>query len=137
MIEFRHNRRVQFAEVDMAGVVHFANYFRYMEETEHAMWRQWGLSVHTLSDGRTVGWPKVAATCEYAAPLKFEDEVDLNLRVTHLGEKSMTYEVEFYLAGRRACLGRVASVCCVIENGRLTSISVPPELRARLEGLHA
>ena len=37
-------RRVQF-ETDMAGVVHFSWYFRYMEEAEHALWREAGLSM--------------------------------------------------------------------------------------------
>ena len=43
--EFSISRRVQFAETDMAGVVHFSNYFRWMEEVEHAFFRAVGLSV--------------------------------------------------------------------------------------------
>jgi len=34
--EFKHTRRVEFAETDMAGIVHFSNFFRMMESTEHA-----------------------------------------------------------------------------------------------------
>ena len=37
--EFEMTRRVQFAETDMAGVMHFANYFRLIEEVEHAFYR--------------------------------------------------------------------------------------------------
>ena len=37
--EHRYHRRVQFAETDMAGVVHFSYFLRYMEEAEHALWR--------------------------------------------------------------------------------------------------
>ena len=29
--EFRTTRMVEFSETDMAGIVHFANFFRYME----------------------------------------------------------------------------------------------------------
>lgn len=42
---FRYPRRVQFAETDLAGMVHFANFFRYMEEAEHALWRAAGMSI--------------------------------------------------------------------------------------------
>ena len=35
---FRYRRRVQFAETDLAGIAHFACFFRYMEEAEHALW---------------------------------------------------------------------------------------------------
>ena len=37
--EFTIKRRVQFSETDMAGIMHFANYFRLMEEVEHAFLR--------------------------------------------------------------------------------------------------
>ena len=41
----RLTRRVLFHETDMAGVVHFSCFFRYMEEAEHALWREAGLSI--------------------------------------------------------------------------------------------
>ena len=43
--EFRLKRRVQFYETDAAGIVHFSTYFRYMEEAEHALWRDAGMSI--------------------------------------------------------------------------------------------
>ena len=36
---------VEFAETDAAGIVHFSVFFRYMEEAEHAVWRQAGLDI--------------------------------------------------------------------------------------------
>ena len=42
----RLTRRVQFYETDAAGIVHFSWFFRYMEEAEHALWREAGLSIH-------------------------------------------------------------------------------------------
>ena len=42
--EYRLKRRVQFYETDMAGIVHFSWFFRYLEEAEHAMWREAGLT---------------------------------------------------------------------------------------------
>ena len=47
--EFKMTRLVEFAETDMAGIMHFANYFRYMEVVEHAFFRSLGLSVHQSS----------------------------------------------------------------------------------------
>src|SRR3982750_3313933 len=94
-------RRIQFAETDMAGIVHFANFFRMMEEVEHAYFRSVGLSVSMQHDGMHVGWPRVSAGCEFFGPIKFEDEIELVLRVTRLGEKSLSYEVDFVKEGRR------------------------------------
>jgi len=131
--EYSIKRRVQFCETDMAGIVHFSNYFRYMEEVEHAYFRSLGMSVVMQHDGLHIGWPRVAAGCEYFGPVRFEDEIELNLRVVRVGEKSFNYEVDFIIAGRKTALGKITSVCCLIENGGMKAIEIPPALRAKIE----
>ena len=132
--EFSIRRRVQFAETDMAGIMHFANYFRMMEEVEHAFLRSLGLSVVMHHDGINVGWPRVSAGCEYFGPVRFEDEVELRLRVVRVGEKSFSYEVDFMLVDKRVALGKTTSVCCAIEPTGMKSIPIPPALREKLNG---
>ena len=131
--EFSISRRVQFAETDMAGVVHFSNYFRWMEEVEHAFFRAVGLSVVMQHEGREISWPRVNVECEYFGPLRFEDEVQLRLRVMKLGEKSFTYEVDFMKSGKQVALGKVTSVCCAVQpQGGFTAIAIPPEIKEKL-----
>jgi len=132
--EFTIRRRVQFAETDMAGVLHFSNYFRYMEEIEHAFWRSLDLSVYVRDSEPHISWPRVATGCDYFVPLHFEDEVDLALRVTKVGEKSLSYEVDFRRHGQRAATGRVTAVCCATEPGSFTATPIPAEIRSKLEG---
>ena len=132
--EFSISRRVQFAETDMAGVVHFSNYFRWMEEVEHAFFRSVGLSVVMQHQGRDISWPRVAVGCEYFGPLRFEDEVELVMRVTKVGEKSFNYEVEFLWEGRRVALGKMTSVCCEMLDKGMRSIRIPDGVRRKLDG---
>src|SRR5262245_5614801 len=87
--EYTLRRRVYFYEVDSAGIVHFSNYFRYMEEAEHGFWRATGLSIASRSGG--VGFPRVASGFEYHRPLRFEDEFDARIRLVAMTEKSMRY----------------------------------------------
>jgi YbgC/YbaW family acyl-CoA thioester hydrolase len=130
--EFSITRRIQFAETDMAGIVHFSVYFRMMEEVEHAFFRSVGLSVTMQHDGMHISWPRVATGCEYMGPMRFEDEVELKLRVIRLGEKSLSYEVDFILNGKRVALGKLTSVCCAIENHGMRSIAIPMAIREKL-----
>ena len=130
--DFTITRRVQFAETDMAGIVHFANYFRMMEEVEHAFFRSVGLSVSMQHEGLHVGWPRVSAACEFFGPIRFEEEVELTLRVVKVGEKSFSYEVDFTVAGRRVALGKTTSVYCALEAGKMRSIPIPSALREKL-----
>ena len=132
--EFVITRRVQFAETDMARVMHFAAYYRFMEEVEHAFWRSGDLSVVTDVDGQEVGWPRVATSCEYYEPARFEDEIELALKVLDVGEQSVTYEVEFRSVGRRIAVGRMTAVCCTGGGGGgFQAITIPDRLRQRLE----
>jgi len=132
--EFTIRRRVQFAETDMAGVLHFSNYFRYMEEIEHAFWRSLDLTVYLRESEPHISWPRVATGCEYLSPLRFEDEVDLALRVKKVGEKSLSYEVDFRRGSERCATGRVTAVCCVTKPGSFTPTPIPNVIRARLNG---
>jgi YbgC/YbaW family acyl-CoA thioester hydrolase len=130
---FSLRRRVQFAETDMAGVAHFSNFFRWMEEVEHAYFRSLGLSVVMEHEGREIGWPRVAVSCEYSGPVNFEDEIDLRLRVIKVGEKSFTYEVDFMKGEQEVAQGKVTSVCCAADPaGGFKSIAIPEAIRAKL-----
>ncbi|RIK65732.1 MAG: hypothetical protein DCC65_12050 [Planctomycetota bacterium] len=133
--EFKILRRVQFAETDTAGVMHFSNYFRWMEEVEHEWMRSLGMSVIQPHAVGTVSWPRVTVSCEYFAPVRFEDVVELRLEVMTIGDKSLTYEVTFWKDGQKTARGRAKAVCCrTFDGGKFESITIPADVRARLEG---
>lgn len=130
-----YKRRVQFAETDMAGVLHFSNYFRLMEECEHAFWRSLGLSVHACptAGGYVISWPRVAVRCEYKSPARFEDELELHFRLERLGTKSMDFTVVFMRAGQQIASASATTVCCRLNGERFEAIEIPADLRAMLE----
>ena len=129
---FTMNRRVQFAETDMAGVLHFSNYFRYMEEVEHAFWRSLGRSVVTPHGLEVMSWPRAAVSCEYHAPAHFEDELILEFRLTHVGGRSLKYEVDFRRAGTLVATGKTTAVCCGMKDGLFSAMDIPDALRTKL-----
>ena len=90
-------RRVNFYELDSAGIVHFSTFFRYMEEAEHALWRAAGLSIAPRD--AVVGFPRVAAAFEYRRPLRFEDEFDVRIRIVESDRQSDPLRLRA-LAGR-------------------------------------
>jgi len=97
--EFTWRRRVEFAETDTAGVAHFAAFFRWMEEAEHALYRSVGESAYRWHADRVEGMPRSAASCEYLRPVRYGDELDVRLIVREVTERSISYEVEFRRAG--------------------------------------
>ncbi len=130
--DFQITRRVQFADTDLAGVLHFSNYFRYMEEVEHAFWRSIGLCVVTPEGDRTISWPRVAVACEYFSPARFEDELTLLFRVMHVGTRSVGYEIEFVREGQPIAVGKVTAVCCEMKDGHFGTTEIPAGIRNQL-----
>ncbi|HUG89465.1 MAG TPA: thioesterase family protein [Planctomycetaceae bacterium] len=135
MPAFTTTRRVEFADTDMAGIVHFANFFRYMEQAEHEFLRSVGLSVAMdQPDGSVIGWPRVSCSCSFDEPARFEDVLEIRVSVSRIGGKSVTYEIEFFRAGTRIASGRAKAACCRFGHGQpMASIEIPGDVRERLE----
>lgn len=127
---FVSHRRVEFADTDMAGIIHFSSYYQYMEEAEHAFFRSLGLSVMiSQGDGSVIGWPRVSASCNFEAPTRFEDMLEIRLTVERKGVKSLTIRYEFWRGSVRVAHGRMKTACCICShNAPLESIPIPTEI---------
>lgn len=131
---FRYRRKVEFRDTDAAGIVHFSVYFNYMENAEHALLRAAGTSVYAADESGAISWPRVSARCDFAGALKFEDEIEIEVRVVKLGNKSITFSFQFLRDSRRVARGEVTAVCChVHEPGKLESIPIPDAIREQLQ----
>lgn len=130
---FHDKLRVEFSDTDAAGIVHFANYFRYMERVEHAFWRSLGLSVQSRVGGHEIGFPRVKVDCEFLAPVRFEDELHATLTLDELGTKSVTFHFEFHREQTLVARGRTIAVCCRVgPNGTMKSVEIPDSIRKPL-----
>lgn len=90
--EHRYRRLIEFSDTDMAGIVHFANFFKFMEAAEHSFYLSLGFSVHSMLGDRIVSWPRVGADCSFRKPLRFEDTVEIHLLVREKRAKALRYE---------------------------------------------
>jgi YbgC/YbaW family acyl-CoA thioester hydrolase len=131
---FRAVRRIEFADTDMAGLVHFANFFRFMESAEVEFLRARGLSVAMQESGERIGFPRVSASCDYLRPVHFEDVIEIAVTVSNVGRKSVTYAFEFFKGAEVVARGQLSAVCCRVVQGRgLESIEIPAGIRSKLE----
>lgn len=133
-VTYHTTRRVEFADTDMAGIMHFARFFSLMEEVEHEFLRSRGLSVVMQHNGRSIGWPRVAATCDFKKPVQFEDVLDATLTIERLGGKSLTYQVVFSKGGVTVAVGSITACCCLCDGPKITPMDVPEDIRKQLLG---
>jgi len=107
--EHTYHRQVQFPETDASGIVHFTNFFKYVEEAEHAMWRAAGLSIAVMD--AELSWPRVAASFEFKRPLQFEAEFDVHLKVAEKTRKTIRYSAVLRKGGEEIAAGSLTIIC--------------------------
>lgn len=136
---FHTTRRVEFCETDMAGIVHFANFYIYMEQAEHDLFRELGMQmINRQPDGSVISWPRVSASCSFSAPARYDDVLDVSVTVNRIGLKSVIFGIEFHRGETRIAHGQLKTVCCHFNHdGGLTSIEIPAGDRRKLETYEA
>jgi len=135
--EYKVRRRVEFSETDMAGIVHYSNFFRYMEAAEHEFFRSLGFSVVTRQVDPPVGWPRVRAECDFKQPLRFEDEYEVHMLVVEKKTKSLSYQFRIRKLNGGAPVevarGTLTVVCVTHHGGTMKAAVIPREIADQIE----
>lgn len=136
--EFKATRRVEFSDTDMAGIMHFSNFFRFMETVEHGFYRSMGFSVMLKQFDPPLGFPRVHAECDYRRPLRFEDEVEIHLLVREKKSKVLSYLIKFRNLSanppEEVARGILTIVCVSHQpDGRMGAVGIPKEVADLIE----
>lgn len=135
--QFKIRRLVEFSDTDMAGIVHHAVYYRYMEAAEHAFFRSLGLTVAPPKTLASVGWPRVHTEADFFAPLQFEDEVEIQLLVSEKKSKALTYAFRLRKLNAPEPLevarGKITVVCIKLMNGRMKATRIPKLITDKIQ----
>ena len=128
---FTYKRRVEFAETDAAGMVHFSVFFRYMEEAEHAVWRAAGLDIFEKHE--TVSWPRISAKFDFKAPLKFQDDFEVRTEMGAVTRSTIQWAHVLMRGDTIIGNGTVTAVSVSKHpDGTIKSAPIPEEIISRL-----
>jgi acyl-CoA thioester hydrolase len=124
---FSHRLRVRFAETDAMGIVHHAAYLPYLEEARVAYLRAVG---HPYADWREAGVDMAVLECfvQYRRALRFDDEVDVHLRLA--SSTRTTFQMTYLLTVRGE-----PSATGVTVHGCVTRSGLPTRLPTWLADL--
>jgi len=134
--QFKIRRFVEFGDTDMAGIVYYATYYRYMDAAEHAFFRSLGLSFAPGRHSSSVGWPRVHTEADYVAPLRFGDEVEVHLLVMEKRPKALTYAFRLRRVNTpepyEVARGKVTAVCVKVVEGKMQATRIPKVIDAKI-----
>ena len=87
---FVHRLRVRYGECDPQGWVFNANYLMYFDVGLTELWREALGPYNEMIERSGVDMVVAEATIRYLAPARFDEELDVALRIERLGDTSMT-----------------------------------------------
>lgn len=129
---FTQRVRVRYGETDQMGVVHHAAYLHYLEDARTAWLRALGLPYSAL-EATGIGLPVRRAELRYRAPAKYEDELDVEVRLARLRGASATFVYKVTRVDGTAIVDAEVELACIeLASGRPRLL--PDELRERLTG---
>jgi len=94
--KFSARTRVGFSDTDAQGIVYYGRYMPYFDLARVEYHRHLDMLRTEPSDRQFV---MRAMTVEYHAPARFDDPIEIDVRVKRIGTSSVTYEFAAYLEG--------------------------------------
>ena len=127
---FVHRLRVRFHECDPQGVVFYAHYFAYVDVALTEMWREaFGSYGNVVAAGTDVVVVEAASTFRGSA--RFDDDLDVELRIERLGTTSMAMATAIRRDDELLVEGRIVHV--FVDTATMGKKAIPDHMRAALE----
>jgi acyl-CoA thioester hydrolase len=130
MPDFRYYLRVRYGECDAQKVVFNARWGDYVDIAMGEFMRALGYGAEMASG--ELDFQLVKQTTEWRAPARFDDVLDVSVRVGRLGNTSLTLLTEFRIAGKPDPIVATETVYVLVD-ASLSKRVLPAELRERLQ----
>ena len=124
---FSTRTRVGFSDTDAQGVVYYGRYNPYFDLARAEYLRSLGV-LHTRIGGEFV---MRANDVEYFAPARFDDELDIHVRVARIGRTSMTFEFAAFKVPEGTLLVTAHQTLVFIDREARRPIPIPAEYQER------
>jgi acyl-CoA thioester hydrolase len=123
---FATRTRVAFSDTDAQGVVYYGRYNPYFDLARGEYLRSLGL-LHRDLGGEFV---MRANDVEYFAPARFDDELEIHVRVAKIGRTSLTFEFAAFNVPHGTLLVTAHQTLVFIDRESRRPVPIPDEYRA-------
>ena len=125
----RFSCRVYYEDTDLAGIVYYANYLRFIERARTEFVRILGVDQVALKAEQGLVFAVRRLEADYIAPARFDDLLEVETSLSALSPARITLQQDVMRAGETLFSASVVLVC-LSENGRPQRI--PAEFRTGL-----
>ena len=127
-----HSLRVYYEDTDLAGVVYYANYFKYIERARTEFIRSLGVDQAALKATRGIVFTVRSLRAEFVAPARFDDLLSIATTVREVSGARILLRQDI---SRMECqiFSSAVVLACVTGVGR--PVRIPREISEKLSRL--
>ena len=124
--------RVIYGDTDAGQVVYYANYFRWFESGRRELFRSLKIDYSAL-DKRGIITPVVEAHCNYYSPARYDDEVEIETRISEVKDKSIRFEYKIFRKKDKKLLSLGHTVNVFVDRQKMKSVKIPQDIRKKIK----
>jgi acyl-CoA thioester hydrolase len=121
--------RVGFSDTDAQGIVYYGRYLPYFDSARVEYHRHLDM-LETRVNGRE--FVMRANTLEYHAPARFDDLIEVFVRVSRIGRTSVTYECAAYRVGDDVLMVTAQQTLVLVDLERRRAAEIPSSYREQV-----
>ena len=116
-------------ECDAQGIVYNGAYLGYLEIGQAEYYRNLGFAIYIIPQSGYFDFAVVKSTQEFKAPAKVDEIIELHVRVSKIGNTSLTLNLEIYPEGSARLLTSIETVYVGYDAATESSRPVPAAIR--------
>lgn len=121
--------RVRWMECDGQGIVYNGAYLGYLEIGQAEYYRNLGFAIYIIPQSGYFDFVVVKSTQEFKAPAKVDEIIELYVRVSNIGNTSLTLNLEIYAEGNDRLLTSIQTVYVGYDTATESTRPVPDAIR--------
>jgi len=116
-------------ECDGQGIVYNGAYLGYLEIGQAEYYRNLGFAIYIIPQSGYFDFVVVKSTQEFKAPAKVDEIIELHVRVSNIGNTSLTLNLEIYAEGNDRLLTSIETVYVGYDTATESTRPVPDAIR--------
>lgn len=122
--------RVYYEDTDLAGIVYYANYLKFIERARTEWVRAKGVDQGAVRDQYGIVFAVRKVEADYLKPAKFDDVLRVTTQLVELGGARIVLDQAVLRGDQTLFTARVTLVCL----GDAGALRLPADIRATLSG---
>lgn len=125
--------RVRWSDVDIAGIIYFGAYVRFIELAETELFRELGYAYSEMFELLEIWLPRVHLDFDFYKPALMDDELLMRTHIERLGTSSLTLKIVVHILRSNEVAATATLIVAAVDRKTMKSRPLPPQFRSDLE----